>query len=91
MLLGDLIAGLEDDAVASETILRVGDLKLLAAMQASAEAEGMDLASYARTAVQRYTAEASNEEWITLMGLLSRADDPGLVCLRRALEHTVHG
>ena len=91
MLLGDLIAGLEDDAVASETILRVGDLKLLAAMQANAEAEDMDLASYARTAVQRYTAEASNEEWITLMGLLSRADDPGLVCLKRALEHTVHG
>ncbi len=68
MLLGDLIAGLENEAAASETILRAADLKLLAATQANAEAEGMDLASYTRIAVQRYTAEASNEEWITLMG-----------------------
>lgn len=91
MLLGDLIAGLEDEAAALETLLRAGDLKLLAAVRANAEAEGTDLASYARTAVQRYAAEASNEEWITLMGLLGRTGDPGLVCLRRALEQTIHG
>lgn len=75
----------------SETILHVGDLKRLVAMRANAEAEGTDLASYARNAVQRYAAEASDEEWITLMGLLGRAGDPGLVCLRCALEQTIHG
>jgi hypothetical protein len=39
--------------------------------------------------VQRYPNEASNEEWVTLMGLLNRSPDPGTTCLKRALEHAL--
>lgn len=91
MLLGDLLAGLNDDAAAAEIILRLGDLSLLTAMRERAEAEGTDLASYARSAVQRYTAQASDEDWITLMGLIGRSPDPGLTCLKRAFENALHG
>jgi hypothetical protein len=85
MMVGDMLARLDNDATASEVILGLDDLKLLAGVRAQADHEGIDLASFAREAVQRYAAEATDEEWITLMGLISRADDPARTCLRRAL------
>jgi hypothetical protein len=41
--------------------------------------------------VQRYTHEASDEEWVTLIGLMNRANDPGALCLKRAFEHAQRG
>jgi hypothetical protein len=60
MMLGDMLAGLDDENKAIEAILGLGDLQLLAGMCAQAEAEGIDLASCAREAVQRYAAQASD-------------------------------
>jgi len=90
MMLGDVLKQLSDEGTAAEIILGTGDLHLLAAMQEQAKVEGLDLAAYARSAVQRYAAEASDEEWITLMGLIGRSADPGLTCLKRAFA-TVTG
>ncbi len=91
MLLGDILSRLEDDGEATEVILGAGDLRLLAAMRQRAEAEGLDLAAYARAALQRYAAEASDEEWVTMMGQIGRAADPGLTCLKRAFEKATSG
>ena len=90
-MLGDLLASLTDEATALETILSAGDLKLLAAAQELAAADGLDLAAFMTQTVQRYTNEASDEEWVTLMGLLNRSQDPGTICLKRALEHDLRG
>lgn len=87
MLLGDLLAQFEDETVASETILRLGDLALVAALRARAEAQGITLGAYAAGAVRRFAAEASDETWISLMGALARAENPGAVCLKQALVH----
>jgi hypothetical protein len=84
MTLGDVLAHLDDETAAAEAILRLGDLRLLSGARERAEAEGLALADFARAAVQRYAAAAPDEEWITLMGLLGRTDDPGATCLRRA-------
>ena len=89
MMLGDILTRLSDDGEAAEIILGAGDLRLLAAMRERAESEGLELAAYARAVVQRYAAEASDEEWITLMGQIGRSGDPGLTCLRRAFESAV--
>jgi hypothetical protein len=86
MMLGDVLTRLNDEGEATEVILGVGDLQLLVAMRQRAESEGLDLAAYARAAVQRYAACASDEEWLTMMGQIGRASDPGLVCLRRAFD-----
>ena len=86
MILGDIIDRLQDDSEATELILNAGSLPLVTAMQRQAQAEGVGLADYAKAAVQRYAASASDEEWITLMGLIGRSPDPGSVCLRRAFE-----
>ena len=87
MLLGDLLARFTDEAVAAEAILQIGNLALAVKMQDEAEAEGVTLGAYAAAAVRRYAAEASEEEWVTLMGALQRATDPGGVCLQRAFAH----
>jgi hypothetical protein len=86
MMLGDVLRCLNDDVEATEVILGVGDLRLMTAAQQRAEAEGLALAAYLRGVVQRYAAEATDEEWITLMGTIGRAADPGMACVKRALE-----
>lgn len=90
-MLGDLLASLTDESIAVETILGTGDLALLSAMRERAAAQQLELAAYVTGAVRRYTAEASDEEWVTLMGLLNRSADPGATCLKRAFKYVVRG
>lgn len=84
MMMGDLLQQITDDAAAAEMILGVGDLPMLAAMRERAEAEGIDLAAFSRGAVRHYVAHATDEEWVTMMGLINRAADPATTCLKRA-------
>ena len=86
-MLGDLLAKLTDETTALETLVELGDLTLLETARGKAAAEGLDLASYVTQTVQRYTATATDEEWVTLMGLLNRAQDPGATCLKRAFAY----
>jgi hypothetical protein len=88
MLLSDILAKFSDEAGVTEFLFRHGDLSLMARLRELAEAEGETLGEFASGAVQRYASEASDEEWVTLLGLISRADDPATVCLQRALERT---
>ena len=90
-MLGDILARLTDETTAVEAILGVGDLALLAAVRERAAAEGVDLAACVTQTVQRYAAQASDEEWITLMGMLNRSRDPGTTCLKRAFEYAQGG
>ena len=90
-MLGDILARLNDETIAVETILGAGDLTLLTAARERAAAEGLDLAACVTQTVRRYTHEASDEEWMTLIGLMNRANDPGAICLRRAFEHARRG
>jgi hypothetical protein len=88
-MLGDLLTSLTDETTALETILSAGDLNLLTAAQELAAVDGLDLAAFVTQTVQRYANEASDEEWVTLVGLLNRSPDPGTTCLKRALEHAL--
>jgi len=89
-MLGDLLSRFTNDAIATEAILRLGDVALLAALRERADADGLALGDLAALAVQRYAQEASDEEWVTLMGTMQRSEDPGLTYLTRALRHVTH-
>ncbi len=91
MLLGDIIARLTDETTAAETILGLGDLGLLADMRIQAENNGVSLGAYAAWTVRTYADNASSDEWTNLMGALSRSDDPGATCLRRAFTYVLAG
>jgi hypothetical protein len=86
MVLGDVLAQFNDDSVAVETLLSLDDLALVARLKAQAESQGRSLGELTAAAVRSYEAHAPDEEWITLMGALGRATDPGAVCLKRILE-----
>ena len=86
MMLGDLLAGFADESVAAETLLSLADLTLVAALRERAAAKGLEMGALAAFTVQRYAERASDEEWVTLMGELSRSPDPGLALLKQALR-----
>lgn len=90
-MLGDILARLTDEAAAVETILGMGDLTLLTRVREQAAADGIDVAACVTQTVQRYANEASNEEWMTLMGALNRSQDPAATCLYRAFELALRG
>jgi len=71
MLLGDVLARFDDETVAAETILGLGDLALVARLRERAEAVGQSLGEYAASTVRCYAASAPDEEWITLMGVVT--------------------
>ena len=86
-MLGDLLASLTDETTAVETLLQLGDLTLLETARGKAAEEGIELAACVTQSVQRYASTASDEEWVTLMGMLNRSQDPGATCLRRAFAY----
>jgi hypothetical protein len=87
MLLGDILKTFSDESAATEYLVSLGNMPLVARLRELAAAEGESLGEFASASVQHYTSQASDEEWLTLLGLISRSEDPAGVCLRRALEH----
>ena len=87
MLLGDVFRRLEDEDFATETMLRIGDLGLLAHLRECAADNAVSIGDYALWAVRSYADNAPPDEWTTLLGILDQADDPGAACLERALGY----
>lgn len=86
MLLGDVIARLDDEAAAMEALVGLGDLALLARVEAAAAAEDLTLGEFAAQAVQVFSAQAADDDWVSLIGVMGRTQDPGQVCLRKMVE-----
>ena len=89
MQLGDVIARFEDDAFVSETLFALDDLALTARITAVAAEENMSAGEFATQAIGQFVNGASDEEWLTLIGLISRADNPGQIFLRRVLSNAL--
>ena len=89
MQLGDVIARFEDDAFVSETLFALDDLALTARIAAAAVEQNVSAGEFATQAVGQFVNGASDEEWLTLIGLISRADNPGQIFLRRVLSNAL--
>lgn len=89
MLLGDVIARLEDETIAIETLAHLDDLALVAEMTRRAESAGLSLGGYVTWAVRHFADTAPDDEWVQLMGVLGRAEDPGAACLKRAFAYAL--
>jgi len=85
MLLGDLIARFDDEAVAVEALVLLDDLPLTIRIREAAAHEGLTAGEFASAAVQQFSSSASDEEWVTVIGQMGQSDEPGLVLLRRSL------
>ena len=89
MLLGDMIARFDDEATALQMLLSLDDLALIARLREICEQEGCSVAEFARRAVHIYAASASDDEWVTAIGVMGRTQAPGRELLRRALIWTL--
>ncbi|MDF1587039.1 hypothetical protein [Marinimicrococcus flavescens] len=86
MMLGTVIARLEEPGIAEAVLIAAGDMALLSRLQEAAAAEGVHLAAYASRAVRHFLDHADEEDWLQLMGLMGRSEEAGLVALRAILH-----
>ena len=85
MVLGELLERLGDEVFAAEALIGLGDLALMVEVEKAAEHFHESTPAYAVEAVRRFEAFADDEDWVSLMGALGRAEDPGATCLRHML------
>lgn len=74
MLLGDIIARFQDEAAVSETLFSLGDLALTASVVARAAESNITTGEFTLESVGRFVNGATDEEWLTLIGQMSRAE-----------------
>jgi hypothetical protein len=86
MLLGDLIASLDNEYVAEEVLVGLGDLALLRCANDAAREDDLDVGSFLSIAVRRYLNQAPPDEWTSLMSAMERSDHPASALLKRALN-----
>lgn len=89
MLLGDVIIKFEDEAFVNETLFELDDLALTAQVVASAVESNVSAGEFATQSIGQFVNGASDEEWLRLIGLMSRAENPGRVFLRRVLSNAL--
>jgi hypothetical protein len=84
-MLGRLIASLDDPAVAAGLVAAVDDPALLGRLAAAAKAAGEPEAVLVASAVRNFVETASDDLWTQLIGIMNRAEDPGLAAMRAIL------
>jgi hypothetical protein len=89
VLLGDVLARFEDEAYATEALFTIDDIVLTTRISEAAAEEDLTPGEFAIRLVRRFVNDASDEEWLTLVGLISRAENPGQVFLRRVLSNAL--
>jgi hypothetical protein len=85
MLMGDIIARFEDEVAANETLLALGDLALTLRVTTLAAENNVSVGQFAMQAVGHFVNGAGDGDWLTLIGQMSLAEDPGMLFLRHAL------
>ncbi len=86
MMLSNVLAQLSDDSSAAIALVALGDLVLLAQVQAAGEEYDETPGEYVSGAARRFAAGASSEEWLALMTALEKADDPSHACLDKMVR-----
>lgn len=81
MLLGTLLTKLDDEAVAAEAMLAIGDLVLLAEVERERANHGESMGEYVAGATRRFSNAASDEDWLRVMTAIEKAEDPAASCL----------
>jgi hypothetical protein len=81
MQLGKIISSFGEEAPACEALLACNDIVLFARVGEAAQRYDETVGEYAAGAVRRFASLAVSEDWLGLMNVIERADDPGIGCL----------
>ncbi len=86
MNLGTLISRLEDESQGAAALEALGDIVLFSEVREMADAFGETIGGYVATSAGRFAAGAGDETWLSLIGAIERAPQPGQTALRRMLR-----
>jgi hypothetical protein len=86
MNLGDLIASLEQEETGESMLAALGDLVLFSQVRTMGEAYGESVGAYVATSARRFAASAGDETWLSMVGAMERAPEPGQTALQRMLR-----
>jgi hypothetical protein len=85
-MLGRLIASLDDPRVTGALVANLEDPAIAGRLSAAAEAAGQEQSEIVAATVRGFIETASDDHWTQLIGIMSRAADPGLAALRAILN-----
>ncbi len=89
MQLGALLTRLSDETDAATALDALGDVVLLAQVQALGDEHDETPGEYVANASRRYAALASDEDWLALMTAIERAEDPGRAVIGKMLRWAI--
>jgi hypothetical protein len=89
MLLGAIMNELRDETVAASALMQLGDVVLVAEVDAARAPHDESIGEYVSGAAQRFARKASDEDWLALMTALERTDNPAVTCLTTMVKWSV--
>jgi len=84
-MLGELIESLDNPEVAMRLIATLDNSALTERLATIAECEGRPQWDVVCFAVRRFIDTASDDHWLQLIGIMNRAEDPGLAAMHAIL------
>lgn len=89
MHLGAILSRLGNEANATAALEALGDTALSEKVAAAATTYEETPGEYAAGALRRFAAQASNEDWLSLISVVERSDDPVAATFERMLQWSV--
>ena len=89
MLLGAILTDLQDENAAAESLMLLGDIVLLAEVEAARLPHGEGVGEYVSGATQRFAQLASDEDWLRLMTILEKSRSPAARCLSTMVRWSI--
>lgn len=86
-MLGEIVSGLTNAAMAEEVIAAIGKPEILARIQAASEADGVSVGSLVASRVRHVVEHGSEDIWLDLIGAMSGSAQPGAAAIERMLSH----
>jgi hypothetical protein len=84
-MLGNLIATLDNPAVTDQLIAALDDPIIAQRLASAARSASRPACEIAAETVRGFLATASDDHWVQLIGIMNRAEDPGLAAMRAIL------
>lgn len=89
MQLGAILTNLQDVDAAAAALLSLGDIVLLAEVEAARLPHGESVGEYVSGATQRFAQLASDEDWLRLMTVLEKSQSPAASCLTTMVRWSI--
>lgn len=89
MLLGAILKDLQDEDAAAAALLSLGDIVLLAEVEAARLPHDEGVGAYVSGATQRFAHLASDEDWLRLMTVLEKSQSPATSCLTTMVRWSI--